>query len=178
MKRLILLAGLPGSGKTTICRHMDEMILASRVDVDYYKRQRADPSRVTEEVDPPEVRWLYCRDALEEALQLFESGVSTVVMDEVYPYISVRTEMENLCAEKGIVVVWVEVRTSSDTAVQRLSTPREGHLLCTPEIAQKIYSMCARAFQPFSVNAINHTVIHNEDGADIDSLVWEIFKFV
>ncbi len=178
MKKLILLAGLPGSGKTTICRRVHELGLAMRVDVDYYKRIRTDPARVTDEVDPPEMRWLYCRDALEEALRLFESGASIVVMDEVYPYRSVRSWMETFCVEQKVEVRWVEMRSSMNTAIDRLSASREGHLLDTPEIATKILNMCARAFEAFPIHALNHTVIDNENGSSIDSLVAEIWKFV
>lgn len=176
MNTLILLAGLPGSGKTTICRRMHELGWATRVDVDHHKRIRADPKRVTDEVDPPEVRSLYCQDALKEALYKFDNGASIVIMDEVYPYHSVRSQMEAFCAEQKVDVQWVEVRSAPETAVARLSAPREGHLLHTPEIATKIHNMCAEAFEEFPEGTKNHTVVYNEDGSSIDSLVVEVLR--
>ena len=177
MKKLVLFAGLPGSGKTTICRRIGEMSEICHVDVDHYKKHRADPNKVTKEVDPPELRLLYCRDALDEAFRHFGDGASTVVMDEVYPYHSVRAQLEALCAEQQIKVLWVEVRSLHGTAVKRLSTPRIGHLL-TPECAAEIHHMCAVAFETFPVNCPNHITIDNEDGDNIDSLVTKVLECI
>jgi hypothetical protein len=149
---------------------MAEMPKVCHVDVDHYKRHRADPKKVTKEVDSPELRLLYCRDALNEAFCHFDAGASAVVMDEVYPYHSVRAQLEALCAERQVQVLWVEVRSLCGTAVKRLSTPRPGHLL-TPECAAEIHRMCAAIFEAFPAGCQNHVIINNEDGADINRLV-------
>jgi predicted kinase len=175
--KLILFAGLPGSGKTTICQRIGEMPGSKWIEVDYYKKLRADPNRVTKEVDPPEMRMLYCQDALLEAFRHLDDGTSTVVMDEVFPFHSVRAQMESFCTEKQIPVLWVEVRASSNVAEKRLSQPRGNLLLHTPEVAQSIHRMCANAFEAFPAGYPNHIVINNEDGASIDLLAAKVLEY-
>ncbi len=175
MKKLILLAGLPGSGKTTICRCMGEMTGIRYVDVDLYKKRRTDPTKVTEEVDSPKLRLLYCQDALEVAFGFFDDGASTVVMDEVYPYHSVRVKLEALCKEWDVQVLWVEVRSASGTAEKRL-TSRQGHILLPLDKAVGIHRMCALVFEAFSAEISNHFVVNNEEDSNIDSLVASILE--
>lgn len=174
MKTIVFFSGLPGAGKSTICQRMAKMTGATYVDVDYYKKLRTDPNRVTEEVDPPDIRLIYCRDALNAAFDLFDGGKSMVAMDEVYPYRSVRAQLEASCTARGIRTLWVEVRTSPGVATERLSTGREGHLLHTPEIAANIHRMCADVFESFPADCSNHIAIYNLDGADLDHLAASI----
>ncbi len=172
MRKLVLFAGLPGSGKSTICQRISEATGAPHVDVDIYKKIRTDPNKVGKDVDPPELRLLYCRDALNVAFGHFDNGASTVVMDDVYPYHSVRAELESQCREQQVNVLWVEVRSSNATATERLTT-RE-HSILSPEEALEIHGMCGDAFEAFPADSQNHIVINNEKGTQIDSLVAKV----
>ena len=48
---------------------------------------------------------------------------------------------------------------------------REGHHLLPPEKALGILNQCAQAFEAFPADLLNHIVIHNEKGDDVNELV-------
>lgn len=169
-KTIVFFAGLPGSGKTTICQRMAELTRVPYIDIDDFKRRVVDPNEVTEGVDPPDLRMTYCRLALGEAFRSFKKGASTVIMDEVFPFHSVRSELERVSKERGARVLWIQVRAQREVALARLSNLRAGHIL-SQEQAEKIYKMCARSFEPFPEGSLNHFVLENGNGCDIDYLV-------
>lgn len=176
MKKLLLFAGLPGVGKSTISRGVSKKTGAKIVDLDDFKKIDIDPSLVKNQIDPPELRWAYYQKALEYVFSLFGQGISTVIMDEVFHLNSLRTQLESLCAEKHVQVLWIEVRCPYDTVEKRLqSTTREGHILSTEE-ALKMHLLFREIFEKFSTHNQNHVVINNENDIDMDLLVGSILK--
>src|SRR3989338_3231107 len=176
MKKLFLFVGLPGVGKSTISRGVREETGAKIVDIDDFKRTDVDPALVTNQIDPPELRWAYYQKALKYVFGLFEQGISTVIMDEVFHLNLLRTELEVLCTKQQVQVLWVEIRCPYDTVRKRLqSTRREGHILSTEE-ALKMHLMLKEIFEGFSIDSQNHIVVNNEDGASVSLLVESILK--
>ncbi|MDD5068241.1 MAG: AAA family ATPase [Candidatus Pacebacteria bacterium] len=173
---LILAAGLPGVGKSTISRKVSAKIQARTVDIDDFKRTEVDPALVAQQIDPPEIRWRYYQKALEYVSSLFDQGVSVVVMDEVFHLSALRAQMEALCAKQNVQVLWVEVRCPYATVEKRLcSQERESHILSTAE-ALNMHLMFREIFEKFPANAENHLVIDNEDDANVDALVEKILE--
>jgi hypothetical protein len=115
--------------------------------------------------------------ATNHALEWFAAGAEMVAMDEVFPFHSVRVQQEELCAQHNVRIVWVEVRVASEVAESRLTKEREGHVL-SPEEAKKVRRMCAEVFEVFPSEGVNHFVVHNDDGIDVDLLLAEIMGSV
>jgi len=167
MKKLFLLAGLPGVGKSTVAQAMIKKLNAHNVDIDDFKKLVVDPNAVTKEIDPPETRWLYYQHAIQHVVGLFEQGVTTVIMDEVFHLHTLRSQVENVCAKHGVRVHWIEVRCSYETVEKRLNAKsRVGHILSTDE-ALAMHLLFKNLFEPFPCGSTNHTVVHNEDGIDL-----------
>lgn len=173
MKKIVLFSGLPGAGKSTVSKRVSEKTGAKLVDVDIFKSMVIDQTTVTNQIDPPEVRWICYQVALSCVFGLFNYGVtSIVVMDEVFHLDSLRTQLEVLCAKNDVQVLWVEVRCSFDKVKERLAG-RKGHLLPV-EKALNIHLLFRDTFEEFPENSPNHIIINNEDDAELDPLVEKI----
>lgn len=175
MKKLYLFAGLPGVGKSTISIEVSKKTRAKIVDIDDFKKTDVDPVLVKNQIDPPELRWIYYQKALEHAFSLFDQGISIVIMDEVFHLNSLRKQLESLCAERCVQVLWVEVICPYNTVKKRLqSTIRKGHILSTEE-ALKMHILFKKIFEKFSA-CQNHVVINNKKNIDMDLLVKNILE--
>lgn len=176
MKRLLLFAGLPGVGKTTISSKVSSRTGAKVIDLDDFKKTDVDPTLVKSQIDPPELRWSYYQKALEHVFSLFDQGIHTAIMDEVFHLDLLRAQLEVLCDEQGVQVLWVEVTCPYETVSRRLhSKKREGHILSTEE-ALKMHLMFVEIFVKFSSGTKNHIVVNNENVDDVDSLVESILE--
>ncbi len=175
MKKLFLLAGLPGAGKSTVSRLLIEKLGARNVDIDDFKKLVVDPTAVTKEIDPPETRWLYYQHAIQHVLDLFEQGIPTIIMDEVFHLNTLRTRLEESCVKHGVQVVWIEVRCSYQTVAKRLaSSGRPGHILSTDE-ALAMHLLFLNIFEPFP-GANNHKILNNEEDVDVRQVLEEILE--
>jgi len=176
LKKLLLFAGLPGVGKSTISKEISKKTGAKIVDLDDFKKIEVNPTLVKNQIDPPELRWVYYQKALEYVFSLFDKGISTVIMDEVFHLNSLRTKLEILCTNRHVQVLWVEVRCPYEVVEKRLQlTRREGHILSTEE-ALKMHLLFKEMFEKFSANSQNHIVVNNESDSDIDLLVESVLK--
>lgn len=176
MKKLLLLAGLPGVGKSTISQILSKKIGAKIVDIDDFKKTEVDPALVANQIDSPEQRWGYHQKVLQHVLGLFTREVSIIIMDEVFHLSSLRARLEAICKREHVDVLWVEVRCPYEIVEKRLkSAARKGHILSTEE-ALKMYLLFGEIFEEFSTNISNHVVINNEGDIDEDSLNENILK--
>jgi len=174
MKRLLLFAGLPAVGKSTISKRIGTESGATIVDVDDFKRTTVDPSVLAEQIDPPELRRAYYQKALDHVFRLLDSGVDTVIMDEVFHLRALRGQIENQCRSRGVDVQWIEVRCPYMVVERRLkSGTRDGHILSTDK-ALSMYRLFGDIFEAFPPDATNHIVINNDDDAAIETAVASI----
>lgn len=175
-KLLVLFAGLPGAGKSTVSKRVGERAGAMIIDIDDYKRITADPNLVKTQVDPPELRWLYYKKALEHVFILFEQGVQTIIMDEVFHLNHLRTQLEALCVEQGVRVLWVEVCCPYEAIERRLhSADRKGHIMSSEE-SLKMNVLFQGIFEGFPAGVQNHITVNNDDNADVDKLATSILE--
>lgn len=176
MKKLVLFSGLPGVGKSTISSGFSGRTGAKIVDLDDFKKTDVDPTLVKSQIDPPELRWSYYQKALKYVFSLFDQGISIVIMDEVFHLNSLRFQLESLCEEQSVDVLWVEVVCTYDVVEKRLhSKKREGHILSTDE-ALRMNLLFQEIFEEFSTENKNHIVVNNENASDVDLLVENILK--
>jgi predicted kinase len=160
MNKLILIAGLPGVGKSTLSRRVAEQENAEIVDIDDFKRNEEDPGLIASQIAPPEVRWRYYEKALAHAFSL---KVSTVVMDETFCFHSLRERLEDRCFLQGVEVQWIEVRCNSEMVERRLlEKVRVGHLL-SPQEAVQMHHLFKEIWEEFPSQKNNHVVVHTDD---------------
>ena len=153
----MLLAGLPGVGKSTIARRIAATENGRVLDLDDFKREAVASADVTSKIDPPEVRWIYYERALTHALTLD----GTVIMDEVLHLDALRTRLEEACTVRNVEVQWIEVRCPYEVVERRLrETARVGHILSTDE-ALAMYLLFQQVFEPFHEGKENYTVVNN-----------------
>ena len=159
MEKLVLLAGLPGVGKSTIARKIASTEGGTVLDLDDFKREAVASALVTSQIDPPEVRWAYYERALAHAFTLD----GTVVMDEVFHLDLLRTRLEQACTARGIQVQWVEVRCPYAVVEKRLrSAARVGHILSTDEALQ-MHLLFQEIFERFPEGKENHVIVNNAE---------------
>lgn len=160
MKKLILVAGLPGVGKSTLARKIARENNGVVLDLDDFKKVVVDPKLVTTQIDPPEVRWIYYSQAINHALTL---QIDVVVMDEVFHIHLLRSQIEDLCFNNGIEVVWIEVVCDFKVVERRLNEKdREGHILSKEE-ALRMYLLFQEIFEKFPEGKENYIVVNNND---------------
>lgn len=167
MKTLVLTAGLVGVGKSTIAKAIAMATGSNFIDVDDFKKVCVE-GRITNQIDPPEMRWAYYLKALEHAVDIFASGQNLIVMDEVFHLVALRKKLEKFCAERQIRVLWVEVKSTYETAKRRLNKKsRDGHILSTSE-ALRMHSLFAKVFEPFV--GTDHICLNNDNDYSLPSL--------
>lgn len=176
MKRLLLFAGLPGVGKSTISRGVGQKTGAQIVDLDDFKKTDVDPILVKHEIDPPDLRWSYYNKALEYVFDRFDKGLDMAIMDEVFHLHSLRTQVESRCADRHVQAIWIEVQCPYDVVKKRLeSNGRVGHILTTDE-ALNMYLRFQEIFEAFPAHGKNRIAVDNEGDADVDLIVRHILS--
>ena len=146
---LILIAALPGVGKTTLAREFARQTNGIHFDIDGIKRVVVPKDIVTQGIDPPEYRYKYYTKAIRKLPDLFaESSTQTVIMDETF-HMQVFRQMWNEAAKKlNIRIHWVEAVCDEEIVKERLSIEkdRENHILAGK--GYQMYLLFKKAFEP------------------------------
>lgn len=172
MKRVIFIAGLPGVGKSTFSRTIAKKVNGTILDIDEIKKEIVDPNLVKSTIDPPEIRWRCYEKAAEKIALFFDQGVSTVVVDEVFHLHILRQNLENICVNNGVEVLWVEVKCPSMEIADRLrsSGERNGHILSTDETL-RMNGLFHEIFEEFPAGKLNHITFINDGSCNMNDFV-------
>lgn len=150
-KNLILIAGLPGVGKTTLARELAARTQAVHFDIDIVKKMVVPRDKVSEEIDPPEYRRKYYRETIHRLPDLFaEDHNHTVVIDETFHLRVFRDMWTESAKYLNINLFWVEVVCPAEVVKERLrlGRGRENHIL--GDKAYPMYLLFKDMFEPMS----------------------------
>lgn len=115
---LILITGLPGTGKTTLAREYAAKYGALHLNSDLLRRELG----LMGHYRPEDKKKVY--DALLERAREALSAGKEVVVDSTFFKESIRKPFRTLAAECNARLYWVEVRASERTIRERVQTPR------------------------------------------------------
>jgi predicted kinase len=152
---LILLAGLPGVGKTTLAREFARQTGGLHFDIDEVKREVVPKDAVAESIDPPEMRFKYYAETIRKLPDLFsESPSQTVVIDETFHMKDFRELWGEVAKEMNIRVHWIEVVCDEECVKERLTIgkDRENHVL--GDKAYPMYCLFKEFFEPMDESCV------------------------
>ena len=115
---LLLIAGLPGTGKTTVARAFAELGGAIHLNSDTLRRDLGLMGHYT-----PEDKEKVYAALLQRAREVLLSG-KTVVADSTFYKESIRAPFRVMAAECNVPLHWVEVQAGEENLRERLSHPR------------------------------------------------------
>ncbi|HAD11796.1 MAG TPA: ATP-binding protein [Saprospirales bacterium] len=115
---LILIAGLPGTGKTTIARAFAKLSGAVHLNSDVMRKELGLLGHYSQE----DKKRVY--DALLEQTEMALKKGKTVVVDSTFYQQSIRAPFEILAYANEVPLKWVEIKASERILQERLSKPR------------------------------------------------------
>ena len=146
---LILIAALPGVGKTTLAKEFARQTQGNHFDLDDIKRVVVPQDIVTEGIDPPEYRYKYYAEAIRKLPDLFaETPDQLVIMDETFHLQEFRQMWDEAAGELNIRLHWVEAVCDEEIVKERLNIGknRETHILAGK--GYQMYLLFKKAFEP------------------------------
>jgi predicted kinase len=149
-RNLILIAGLPGVGKTTLAKEFVKQTNAVHFEIDEVKRKVVPKELVADTIDPPEYRYQYYSETIRKLPELFSRSQSNmVVIDETFPLQVFRDMWQQAADYLNINLQWIEIVCAEDTVKDRLCAgkDRESHVL--GDKAYPMYCMFKEMFEPF-----------------------------
>jgi predicted kinase len=148
---LILVAGRPGVGKTTLAREFARQTNSIHFEIDDVKRQVVPEEVAAKSIDPPEYRYKYYTEAIRRLPHLFaQSPAQLVVIDETFHLQVFRHLWQESAQELNIQVHWIEAICNEEIVKQRLlrGKNRENHIL--GDKTHHMYLLFKQAFEPMA----------------------------
>lgn len=134
---LLLLSGLPGSGKTTLAKAYAARYGAVHLNSDLLRRELG----LMGQYRPEDKEKVYLT-LLERTRELLTEG-KKVVVDSTFFKESIREPFRRVAAECSIPLFWVELRASERIIRERLQTPRPDS-----EADYEVYQKIRDAYEP------------------------------
>ena len=160
---LLLLSGLPGSGKTTLAKAYAARYGVAHLNSDVLRREMGLMGHYR-----PEDKEIVYRTLLERTRQLLEEG-KDVVVDSTFYKTSIREPFQQVGAACKAKLLWVELRANEENIRQRLKTPRPDS-----EADFDVYQKIRDAYEPIGEP---HLVLQTDEMTP-DELVAAIYTYV
>lgn len=160
---LILIAGLPGTGKTTLAKAFTDATGAVHLNSDVLRRDLG----LMGDYRPETKAHVYAQ-LLARAREALLQG-KTVVVDSTFYKESIRSPFIELASACKIPIYWVETTASEAVLRQRLSQPRPDS-----EADYSVYETIKTQFEPLPKNKL---MIHTDE-KDLTAAVAKISKYI
>jgi len=160
---LLLLSGLPGSGKTTLAKMYAARYGAVHLNSDLLRRELG----LMGQYRPEDKEKVY-RTLLERTQELLTEG-KKVVVDSTFFKESIREPFRRVAAESNIPLFWVELRASERVVRERLQTPRPDS-----EADFEVYQKIRDAYEPIPES---HLVLWS-DAASLAEMAASIHAYI
>jgi aminoglycoside phosphotransferase family enzyme/predicted kinase len=158
--RLILVGGLPGSGKSTIARALAERIGADCLSSDVLRKELAGaepgarlPAAVGAGIYSAAMSALTYRELQAQAERQLHAGRS-VVLDATFGRVAARRPAAALARTVGAVFVAAECRCSPRLARERLASRAHPGYAGPSDAGWEVYRSMRRTFEPFGPDAV------------------------
>ena len=160
---LLLITGLPGTGKTTVARAFAALSGATHLNSDVLRRELGLMGHYSQE-DKEKVYIALLQRAREALLD-----GKTVVVDSTFYKESIRAPFRALATECGVPLRWVEVQAGEQTLYARLSRPRPDS-----EADFQVYEKIRDQFEPLP----EERLILNTDSETPESAAIKIQQYL
>jgi hypothetical protein len=116
---LIIVSGLPGTGKTTFARALAERLKVPHLNSDIIRDELDKRGQYD-----PETKEIIYREMYERAAAILQKG-ETVIIDATFHKRAYREHYLKLTSTRGCPLKWIELRSDEKTIKQRVSQKRD-----------------------------------------------------
>ena len=134
---LILIAGLPGSGKTSLAQAISQLLNAKHFHSDQVRRELG----LWGHYQPADKAAVY-NELLSRTRLALEAG-ETVVVDSTFYLASLRNPFDLVAKQLGVKAIWVLATAPNEILRQRVAMPR-----ADSEASLSVFEKIAAAFEP------------------------------
>jgi predicted kinase len=151
--RLVVLAGLPGTGKSALARELAGLTGAPVLDKDRVREALFGPAHVRHAREQDD---LVVRALLAAAEDLFRSGAATLaILDgRTFTRRASVAELEAWARERGVELAWVETVASAATARARLVADASAGRHVARDRGPELHDRLAAEAEPLSVGRL------------------------
>jgi predicted kinase len=148
---LILIAGLPGVGKTTLAREFARQTRGMHYELDYIRLAFVPEDRRTGGIIPPEYRFQHYSWAIRKLPDFFAISASQIViMDEPFHLQAFRRMWDESAKKLGIRLHWVEAVCDREIAKVRLSIRKVRENILAGKDSLIMFLLFEKAFEPLA----------------------------
>ncbi|NRB51845.1 MAG: AAA family ATPase [Saprospiraceae bacterium] len=163
MPKLLIITGLPGTGKTTVATALSERLSAAHFNTDMLRTALGLRGQYDQETKAQVYSILLARakDAIRDG--------KTVVIDGTFYQAKLRARFEQLANAEGVPVHWIELSADTEVIRKRVSKQR-----AYSEADFEVYQKIKESYEPILAP---HLSLRSED-TNLQHLIGEILSYL